>query len=103
MKAEDKRAETIADLKGRTRVTRQAVHVERIVHWLIRRFIDADAVLRFVSGKGRTLCDPTRCAKSSHSTFKNWRATKASCIFIRLPAYRMCWSIIFLAGRVAIP
>ena len=55
MKAEDKPAtvETIADLKGRTWVTRQGVHVDRIAcSWLIRRFIDADAVIRFVPGKG---------------------------------------------------
>jgi hypothetical protein len=45
--------ETIADLKGRTWVTRQGVHVDRIAcTWLIRRFIDADAVFRFVPGKG---------------------------------------------------
>jgi hypothetical protein len=55
MKAEDTRAaiETIADLKGRTWVTRHGVHVDRIAcSWLIRRFIDADAVFRFVPGKG---------------------------------------------------
>jgi hypothetical protein len=55
MKAEDKpgAVETIADLKGRTWVTRQGVHVDRIAcSWLIRRFIDADAVIRFVPGKG---------------------------------------------------
>jgi hypothetical protein len=46
-------AETIAGLKGRTWVTRQGVHVDRIAcSWLIRRFIDADAVFRFVPGKG---------------------------------------------------
>ena len=53
--AEDKAAksENIADLKGRTWVTRQGVHVDRIAcSWLIRRFIDADAVIRFVPGKG---------------------------------------------------
>jgi hypothetical protein len=46
-------AETLAGLKGRTWVTRQGVHVDRIAcSWLIRRFIDADAVIRFVPGKG---------------------------------------------------
>lgn len=42
-----------ADLKGRTWVTRKGVHVDRIAcAWLIRRFIDPDAVIRFVPGKG---------------------------------------------------
>lgn len=45
-------AETIADLQGRTWVTRQGVHVDRIAcGWLIHRFIDAGATLRFVAGK----------------------------------------------------
>jgi hypothetical protein len=40
-------------LRGRTWVTRQGVHVDRIGSaWLIRRFIDADARFKFVSGKG---------------------------------------------------
>ena len=54
VKTEDKgAAEKVADLKGRTWVTRQGVHVDRIAcSWLIRRFIDADAVIRFVPGKG---------------------------------------------------
>jgi hypothetical protein len=54
VKAEEKgAAEKAADLKGRTWVTRQGVHVDRIAcSWLIRRFIDADAVIRFVPGKG---------------------------------------------------
>ncbi|MDX8512151.1 chromate resistance protein ChrB domain-containing protein [Mesorhizobium captivum] len=40
------------DLKGRTWVTRKGVHVDRIAcTWLIRRFIDPDAVIRFVPGK----------------------------------------------------
>ncbi|PDV84996.1 ChrB protein [Rhizobium sp. H4] len=44
---------TAADLKGRTWVTRKGVHVDRIAcSWLIRRFIDPDAVIRFVPGKG---------------------------------------------------
>jgi hypothetical protein len=38
---------------GRTWVTRQGVHVDRIAcSWLIRRFIDSDAVIHFVAGKG---------------------------------------------------
>ncbi|HVO01748.1 MAG TPA: chromate resistance protein ChrB domain-containing protein [Candidatus Cybelea sp.] len=41
------------DLKGRVWVTRKGVHVDRIAcAWLIRRFIDTDAVIRFVPGKG---------------------------------------------------
>ncbi|HEY9346436.1 MAG TPA: chromate resistance protein ChrB domain-containing protein [Inquilinus sp.] len=46
-------ADTIAALKGRIWVTRQGVHVDRIACiWLIRRFIDPEAVIRFVPGKG---------------------------------------------------
>lgn len=46
-------AQTAADLKGRVWVTRKGVHVDRIAcSWLIRRFIDPDAAIRFVSGKG---------------------------------------------------
>jgi hypothetical protein len=46
-------ADAIAALKGRVWVTRQGVHVDRIAcTWLIRRFIDPDAVIRFVPGKG---------------------------------------------------
>jgi len=38
--------------KGRTWVTRQGVHIDRIAcAWLIRRFIDADANFKFVAGK----------------------------------------------------
>jgi len=41
------------ELKGRTWVTRRGVHVDRIAcAWLIRRFIDPDAIIRFVPGKG---------------------------------------------------
>lgn len=41
------------DLKGRVWVTREGVHVDRIAcSWLIRRFIDPDAAIRFVQGKG---------------------------------------------------
>lgn len=40
------------ELVGRTWVTRKGVHVDRIAcGWLIRRFIDPDAVIRFVPGK----------------------------------------------------
>ncbi|WP_179301032.1 MULTISPECIES: chromate resistance protein ChrB domain-containing protein [unclassified Mesorhizobium] len=46
-------AGTLADLKGRTWVTREGVYVDRIAcSWLISRFIDPAAVIRFVSGKG---------------------------------------------------
>jgi len=46
-------ARTAADLKGRVWVTRKGVHVDRIAcSWLIRRFIDPSAVIRFVPGKG---------------------------------------------------
>ncbi|MGL4960199.1 MAG: chromate resistance protein ChrB domain-containing protein [Inquilinus sp.] len=46
-------ADTIAALKGRIWVTRQGVHVDRIAcTWLIRRFIDPEAIIRFVPGKG---------------------------------------------------
>jgi len=39
----------LATLRGRTWVTRRCVHVDRIASaWLIRRFIDPDARLRFV-------------------------------------------------------
>ena len=41
------------DLKGRIWVTRRGVHVDRIAcAWLIRRFIDQAAIIRFVPGKG---------------------------------------------------
>jgi Spy/CpxP family protein refolding chaperone len=41
------------DLKGRTWITRKGVHVDRIAcAWLIRRFIDPAATIRFVPGKG---------------------------------------------------
>lgn len=46
-------ARTAADLKGHVWVTRKGIHVDRIAcSWLIRRFIDPDAVIRFVPGKG---------------------------------------------------
>ncbi|MDW6020769.1 chromate resistance protein [Mesorhizobium sp. BAC0120] len=48
-----KSGDLISDLKGRTWVTRRDVHVDRIAcSWLIRRFIDPEAIIRFVPGKG---------------------------------------------------
>ena len=41
------------ELQGRTWVTREGVYVDRIACcWLVRRFIDPEAIIRFVSGKG---------------------------------------------------
>jgi hypothetical protein len=49
----ESKASPFGALRGRTWVTRQGVHVDRIASaWLIRRFIDPDAVFKFVSGKG---------------------------------------------------
>jgi hypothetical protein len=49
----DAKATAMEALRGRTWVTRQGVHVDRIGStWLIRRFIDPDARFKFVSGKG---------------------------------------------------
>ena len=46
------KANALEALRGRTWVTRQGVHVDRIGSaWLIRRFIDPDAHFKFVSGK----------------------------------------------------
>ncbi|MFG1283187.1 chromate resistance protein ChrB domain-containing protein [Xanthobacter autotrophicus] len=43
----------LAALKGHVWVTRRDAHVDRIAcGWLIRRFIDPDAEIRFVPGKG---------------------------------------------------
>ena len=48
----DSKANALEALRGRTWVTRQGVHVDRIGSaWLIRRFIDPDAHFKFVSGK----------------------------------------------------
>jgi len=45
-------AEEPLDLKSKTWVTRSDVHVDRIAcAWLIRRFIDPDAVFRFVDAR----------------------------------------------------
>ncbi|MER9296743.1 chromate resistance protein [Mesorhizobium sp. M0621] len=53
MTKEPKKATESSELKGRIWVTRRDVHVDRIAcSWLIRRFIDADAIIRFVAGKG---------------------------------------------------
>ncbi|MER9364965.1 chromate resistance protein [Mesorhizobium sp. M0518] len=53
MAMEPKKPIEASDLKGRVWVTRRDVHVDRIAcSWLIRRFIDPDAVIRFVAGKG---------------------------------------------------
>jgi hypothetical protein len=44
---------SLSDLKGRTWVTRRGVHVDRIAcAWLIRRFIDPEAIFKFVEGRG---------------------------------------------------
>jgi hypothetical protein len=43
----------LAELRGRTWVTRKGVFVDRIAcAWLIRRFIDPDAQFKFVTAKG---------------------------------------------------
>lgn len=43
---------TRAELRARVWVTRRHIHVDRIASaWLIRRFIDAEAVFKFVDGK----------------------------------------------------
>ncbi|WP_206073663.1 chromate resistance protein ChrB domain-containing protein [Mesorhizobium sophorae] len=53
MTKEPKKAAESGGLKGRTWVTRRDVHVDRIAcSWLIHRFIDAEATIRFVAGKG---------------------------------------------------
>jgi hypothetical protein len=46
--------EGLGGLRGRTWVTREGVHVDRIASaWLIRRFIDPEARFEFVPGKRR--------------------------------------------------
>jgi hypothetical protein len=41
------------DYLGRTWITRKGIHVDRMASaWLIRRFIDADALFKYVSPKG---------------------------------------------------
>ena len=45
--------EGLRELHGRTWVTREGVHVDRIASaWLIRRFIDPEASFKFVPSKG---------------------------------------------------
>jgi hypothetical protein len=47
------KTDAMRDLIGKTWVTRQGVHIDRIASaWLIRRFIDPEAQFKFVSGKG---------------------------------------------------
>jgi hypothetical protein len=47
------KTDTIGSLTGKTWVTRQGVHIDRIASaWLIRRFVDPKARFKFVSGKG---------------------------------------------------
>jgi hypothetical protein len=49
----EKQSPVTSTLKGRIWVTRKGVYVDRIAcAWLIRRFIDPDALIRFVPGKG---------------------------------------------------
>jgi hypothetical protein len=49
--AEARRAASADGIRGRTWVTRRGVHVDRIASaWLIRRFIDPEAQMRFVPG-----------------------------------------------------
>jgi len=43
----------VADVRGRTWVTRKGIHVDRIASaWLVRRFIDPDARFKFVPARG---------------------------------------------------
>ena len=51
--AEDDGAGGLEGLRGRTWVTREGVHVDRIASaWLIRRFVDPEAKFRFVPARG---------------------------------------------------
>jgi hypothetical protein len=44
---------SLRNVRGRTWVTRKGIHVDRIASaWLIRRFIDPDAKLKYVEAKG---------------------------------------------------
>src|SRR5262252_7398692 len=46
---------SLKSTRGRTWVTRKGIHVDRICSaWLIRRFIDPDAKLKYVEAKGYT-------------------------------------------------
>ena len=52
-KAATKNLARPGDLRGRTWVTRQGVHVDRIATaWLVRRFVDPDARVKFVPARG---------------------------------------------------
>jgi hypothetical protein len=43
----------VADVRGRTWVTRKGIHVDRIASaWLIRRFVDPDARFKYVPARG---------------------------------------------------
>ena len=50
------------DLRGKTWVTRKGIHVDRMATaWVVRRFIDPDARIKFVPAKGYTpLADEVR-------------------------------------------
>ena len=49
----ERNARMPSDLRGRTWVTRQGVHVDRIASaWLIRRFIDSEAQFKFAPAQG---------------------------------------------------
>jgi hypothetical protein len=51
--ADQPKTDAIEKLGGKTWVTRQGVHIDRIASaWLIQRFIDPEAQFKFVSGKG---------------------------------------------------
>lgn len=53
MSKTSKAVDPIAELKGRTWVTRRDIYVDRIAcSWLVRRFVDPNAIIRFVPGKG---------------------------------------------------
>ena len=53
MSDDDHKGRQDRDLRGRTWVTRQGVHIDRIASaWLIRRFIDAAARFKFVLPRG---------------------------------------------------
>src|SRR5262249_28625708 len=47
------RTPRLADLRGRTWVTRKGVHIDRIASvWLVRRFVDEQATFKFVPARG---------------------------------------------------
>jgi hypothetical protein len=66
-KESDAEAFRPADYRGRIWVTRKNIHVDRIASaWLIRRFIDAKATFKFVSGQGY----PTKEGEVSFDMFE---------------------------------